>query len=415
MSNIIEVKELNKIYKLYDNKKDRLKEALNFFLKKKKYHKDFYALNNINLSVRKGEIVGLLGKNGAGKSTLLKVITGVLTQSSGTLDIEGKISALIELGAGFNPEYTGRENIYLYGTLMGYSKEEMNNKISDIIKFADIGDFIEQPVKVYSSGMFARLAFSCSINVNPDILIVDEILAVGDMRFQMKCITKMKEMMKKGVTILFVSHDINTIKRFCTRAVWLKDGKVELDGDINYVTDRYLDFLKFEEATQGMETQEEIEKNIEEINVRNIAEIKSFKMLSIDGIEKEKFRKYDVLKVEVTYEVYDEDIEDPVLGVAIKSIDNKYICGLNTLLDKKEIPWKKGENKYYLTYEMGVLVFGGMYYFDCALFESTATVPIQYISKVKEFMIESNYDGEGTFMIPHKWSEDSRLGNSLGD
>ena len=226
MSNIIEVKELNKIYKLYDNKKDRLKEALNFFLKKKKYHKDFYALNNINLSVRKGEIVGLLGKNGAGKSTLLKVITGVLTQSSGTLDIEGKISALIELGAGFNPEYTGRENIYLYGTLMGYSKEEMNNKISDIIKFADIGDFIEQPVKVYSSGMFARLAFSCSINVNPDILIVDEILAVGDMRFQMKCITKMKEMMKKGVTILFVSHDINTIKRFCTRAVWLKDGNV---------------------------------------------------------------------------------------------------------------------------------------------------------------------------------------------
>ena len=402
MENIIKITNLNKIYKLYNNKKDRLKEALDF-ISKKKYHKDFYALNNINLVVKKGEILGLLGKNGAGKSTLLKIITGVLTQSSGEIDIEGKISALIELGAGFNPDYTGRENIYLYGTLMGYSREEIDKKMMEIIKFADIGEFIEQPVKVYSSGMFARLAFSCSINVDPDILIVDEILAVGDMRFQMKCITKMKEMMEKGVTILFVSHDVNTIKRFCTRAIWMKNGQIELDGDINNVTDRYLDFLKFEEATQEYTSEEEIIKNTDEINRKNIAEIKSFKMLDSNNLEKDKFRKYEILNLEVIYEVFDESIKDPVLGIAIKSIDNKYICGLNTLLDKKEIPWKKGENTYYLTYYKGVLAFGGMYYFDCALFESTATVPIQYISKIKEFMIESNYDGEGTYMIPHNW------------
>ena len=199
----IKVSNLTKIYKLYDKPMDRLKESLHPL--KKNYHKDFYALNDVSFEVKKGETVGIIGKNGAGKSTLLKIITGVLTPTSGDVQVNGRIASLLELGAGFNPEYTGIENIYLQGTLMGFGHEEMAAKVDEILAFADIGDFIHQSVKMYSSGMFARLAFAVAINVDPDILIVDEALSVGDAAFQNKCIRKMEEIGDKGITILFVS------------------------------------------------------------------------------------------------------------------------------------------------------------------------------------------------------------------
>ena len=201
----IEINNVSKVYKLYDKPIDRLKETIS--LTKKSYHKDFYALNSINLKIKKGETVGIIGKNGAGKSTLLKIITGVLTPTSGDIKVYGRISSLLELGAGLNPEYTGMENIYLNGTVMGMTKEEVDERLQDVLDFADIGDFINQPVKTYSSGMYVRLAFSVAINVNPDILIVDEALAVGDARFQAKCYQKLEVLKDHGVTILFVSHD----------------------------------------------------------------------------------------------------------------------------------------------------------------------------------------------------------------
>lgn len=200
----ISVKHLTKVYKLYNQPIDRLKEALNPF--KKSYHKDFYALNDVSFEIKKGETVGIIGKNGAGKSTLLKIITGVLTPTSGSVQVNGKIASLLELGAGFNPDYTGLENIYFQGSLMGYTREEMESKVDDILTFADIGEFIHQPVKTYSSGMFARLAFSVAINVEPDILIVDEALSVGDMAFQAKCFNKFKEFQRLNKTILFVTN-----------------------------------------------------------------------------------------------------------------------------------------------------------------------------------------------------------------
>ena len=218
MENIsVKIENVSKIFKLYSSNKDRFKEALS--IKKKKYHRDFFALKDINLEIKKGEVLGFLGKNGAGKSTLLKIITGVLNPSEGNVKTIGKISALLELGAGFNMEYTGIENIYLNATLMGIEKKEIDAKIQDIIDFADIGDFINQPVRSYSSGMFARLAFSVAINVDPEILIVDEALSVGDMAFQEKSITKMKEIMKSGTTIIFVSHSLPSIRNFCERAI----------------------------------------------------------------------------------------------------------------------------------------------------------------------------------------------------
>ena len=238
MNTAIKVSHLTKIYKLYDKPIDRLKESLHPL--KKKYHKDFYALSDINFEIKKGETVGIIGKNGAGKSTLLKIITGVLTPSSGHVHVNGRIASLLELGAGFNPEYTGIENIYLQGTLMGYNHEEMEAKIDDILAFADIGDFIHQPVKMYSSGMFARLAFAVAINVDPDILIVDEVLSVGDMFFQAKALSRMKALINNSnTTVLFVSHDMGSVKALCENAMFINQGKMELYGEAGDVAERY--------------------------------------------------------------------------------------------------------------------------------------------------------------------------------
>lgn len=411
MSDIaIKIENLSKVYKLYDKPIDRMKESLS--LTKKKYSRDHYALNNISFDVKKGETIGILGTNGSGKSTLLKIITGVLTPSSGNVEVNGKISALLELGAGFNPEYTGIENIYLNGTMMGYSKEQMDEKVKPIIDFADIGEFVHQPVKTYSSGMFARLAFGVAINVEPEILIVDEALSVGDVRFQIKCMNKMKQMMEGGTTVLFVSHDINAIRRFCTKAVWLSNGIMQDIGEVNKVADKYLDFLKCSDSEKQFENIEEYrDEKIEEKELKpfvpgdNLAEIIDVKILNELNHEVNEIELDRYLKIQVTYDVYDENIVNPVLGIAIKSIDDDYVCGLNTLLDNVMIPWKYGRNKFQLDYNYGIRAVGGKYYFDVALFEETATVPIQYISKIKEITIVSPYVGEGRYIVPHVWRE----------
>lgn len=236
MDNVISVKDLSKVYRLYDKPIDRLKESLNIF--HKSYHKEYYALNNLSFDIKRGETVGIIGINGAGKSTLLKIITGVLTPTGGNIEVKGKISALLELGAGFNMEYTGIENIYLNGTMMGFSKEEVDKKLDDILDFADIGDFVNQPVKTYSSGMFVRLAFAVAINVEPDILVIDEALSVGDAFFQQKCYKKIKELAGKS-TVLIVSHDLNAMTKFCERIIVMSAGQKVFDGEPNEAIAKY--------------------------------------------------------------------------------------------------------------------------------------------------------------------------------
>lgn len=237
----IRVEHLTKIYPLYNSRKDRLKEALH--PRRKKYHHDFYALNDVSFEVKKGETVGIIGKNGSGKSTLLKILSGVLTPTSGSFYINGKVSSLLELGTGFNPELTGIENVYFYGTLLGFSRREIDDMLDDILSFADIGDFVYQPVKTYSSGMYVRLAFSVAVNVKPDILIVDEALAVGDIFFQQKCMIRMRKIMERGTTILFVSHDPATIQSLCQRGVLLDNGKVYMIGPAKEVSQEYFKML----------------------------------------------------------------------------------------------------------------------------------------------------------------------------
>jgi lipopolysaccharide transport system ATP-binding protein len=234
----INVEKLDKVYRLYDKPMDRLKEALN--PGKKKYHRDFYALSDVSFTVHKGETVGIIGKNGSGKSTLLKIITGILTPTSGEVTVNGRVAALLELGAGFNQEYTGVENVYLQGTLAGYSREEMESRLPAILEFADIGEFVHQPVKTYSSGMFVRLAFAVAINVDPDILIVDEALSVGDMNFQAKCMTAFMKLREKGMTVLFVSHDMGSIKSICSRAIYLDRGTIQAVGHGPKIAELYI-------------------------------------------------------------------------------------------------------------------------------------------------------------------------------
>lgn len=235
----IKIDHLVKSYKVYENVNDRIRESLS--IRKKSYHKDFFALNDVSFEVERGETVGIIGTNGAGKSTLLKIITGVLKATSGEVQVNGKVSALLELGAGFNQEYTGMENIYLNGMMMGYTREEMEKKVDSIVEFADIGDFITQPVKTYSSGMFARLAFAVAINVEPDILIVDEALSVGDIFFQNKCFKKFDDLREKGVTILFVSHDVASVRQMCSRVLWLDKGQEKIFDTAETVCDMYMD------------------------------------------------------------------------------------------------------------------------------------------------------------------------------
>lgn len=389
----IEVKNLSKVYHLYNRSSDRIRET--FSIKRKKYSRDHYALKKINISIGHGESVGIVGTNGSGKSTLLKLVTGVVAPTEGEIKTNGKIAALLELGAGFNPEYTGIENIYLNGIMMGYTKEEMKKRVPDIVEFADIGDFIEQPVKSYSSGMFARLAFAVSINVEPDILIVDEALSVGDTRFQVKCIDKMRELQKNGTTILFVTHAIEQIKRFCTRAIWIKDGELIEDGEASQVVDLYDNYMKY-----GDRKIEKVDNEAEFMLPDNSEFLAVIQKVSIN---KNMFKSFERLEVEVTYDVYDENMEDLQVGVAFYSLDRKiYVFGPNTNLDKFLVPQEQGRHVVkYIIPELDLI--SGDYTVDVGIFNSGGIVNLDYKNNCEKFSVANEYFSEGIFYLKHEW------------
>ena len=338
---IIICENIVKKYALYQKRVDRLLEALNS--RRKKYHTEFYALNGVSFSVRRGECVGIVGKNGSGKSTLLKILTGVLTPTEGSAYINGRVAALLELGAGFNPEYTGYENIYLNGSIMGYSREEIEKKIPEIVAFADIGEFIKQPVKIYSSGMFVRLAFAVAISVDPEVLIIDEALAVGDVFFQLKCYKKFEDFKRRGKTILFVSHDQSSIIKYCDRAILLNDGKVICDDTPKEVIDVYKQLLTNSEAEEpAHEEPHLIEK--ENLTWKNsyllnkntleygnkIAEIIDFGIFDTSNkITTVYFRNQEyVVKMKIRFH---QAIEDPIFAVTFKDLMGLEVAGTNTM------------------------------------------------------------------------------------
>lgn len=345
--NVIEIKNLVKQYKMYNRKQDRLIETI---FPKINRHTNFTAIDNLNLTIKKGEVLGILGKNGAGKSTLLKMITGVVIPTSGTLNINGKISSLLELGTAFNSELTGEENIYQHGQVMGLTKEEIEATKQDVIDFADIGDHLYQPVKTYSSGMFARLAFACAINVDPDILIVDEVLSVGDMAFQLKCFKKFEEFKSRGKTILFVTHNVSDVLKNCTRTIILENGKKTFDGNVKDGVELYKKIITgnnkknkeiIEEKTKSKIDKEEkdtwkshFNQNPNLIEYGNLdAEVIDYgifdtdrKFLTMIDNEKEV-----ILKSKIKF---NKQVDNPIFTMTIKNFNGVEVAGTNTMIEK---------------------------------------------------------------------------------
>lgn len=354
--NAIRVENVSKVYRIYDKPLDRLKEAIH--PQHKLYHKSFYALNDISFDVQKGETVGIIGTNGSGKSTILKIITGVLKQTEGSVSVKGNVSALLELGAGFDEDYTGIENIYMNGSILGFTREEMDVKKEEILKFADIGDFVYQPVKTYSSGMLVRLAFALAINVEPEILIIDEALAVGDAFFQAKCFHKLEEIKKSGTTILFVSHDIVSVKKMCSRVVWLDRGVLQDIGEANAVCERYMSAQIERNNEQNAkilsemtlnDSNEEIEKNnlkvsFPKININKseaITETGKAEILSF-YIKNKKGEITKLIKAENEYTFgivakFNEQLQQVLFGFELENLKGVRVFGINNFMENKVI------------------------------------------------------------------------------
>lgn len=346
--NVIEIKNLVKEYKMFNRKQDRLIETIFPAIKK---HTNFKAINDFNLTLKKGEVLGILGQNGAGKSTILKIITGVVAPTSGEIKVNGKISSLLELGTAFNMELTGVENIYQHGQVMGLTKKEIEDRKQEIIDFADIGEHLYQPVKTYSSGMFARLAFACAINVDPEVLIVDEVLSVGDLAFQLKCFKKFEQFKKAGKTILFVSHNITDIIRNCTRTIIIDKGNKIFDGEVKEGVEEYKKLIsKVGQTQKNTENKEQenikadINNEIEwkkNVNINeNMIEYGNGKADIIDfGIFNEKGNPISVIEndkeIVLKYKVkFNDEINDPIFTMTIKDFKGLDIIGSNSLYEK---------------------------------------------------------------------------------
>lgn len=342
----VSVEQVTKVYKLYDRNRDRMKEALG--LTRKKLHREHFALNGVDMKVYQGETVGIIGTNGSGKSTLLKIITGVLNPTGGRVTVNGRISALLELGAGFNMEYTGIENIYLNGTMMGFSNAEIEERMQGILEFADIGDFVNQPVKTYSSGMFVRLAFAVAINIDPEILIVDEALSVGDVFFQSKCYHKFEEFKKMGKTILFVSHDLSSIAKYCDRVVLIDKGVKLGEGSPRQMIDDYKRVLvgqyemneeKAEETVSAGENPELLEYGTKQ------AQITEYYITDDQGKRATAVIKGTEFHIHMRADFY-EDLPAPIFAFSFKNIKGTEITGTNTMFEKAFLePVKAGDTK----------------------------------------------------------------------
>jgi len=365
----IEIKNVGKIYRLYGKPSDRAKEALS--LKRKKYHNDFHALNDVNLVIRKGETVGILGRNGSGKSTLLKILTGVTAQTSGEVVVNGKVAALLELGAGFNMEMTGMENIYLNGTMQGIPRQAMDDLVPLIVEFADIGEFIDQPVKTYSSGMFVRLAFALAINVDPDILIVDEALSVGDIYFQAKCYRKFEEFKNVGKTILFVTHDMNSVLKYCDRAMVLDHGDKIGEGTAKEMVDLYKRTVAGSNgAKDGSVVAAKLSDGLwrDKIVVNTAAldygdgaiKITDFGTFDENGILSQSILKGNGFSIRMRLTVRSE-VADPIFAMTVKDVKGNELTGTNSKLEMKDPGPVRPGDEFVVEFRAPMLLQGGQY------------------------------------------------------
>jgi ABC-type polysaccharide/polyol phosphate transport system ATPase subunit len=423
----IRVENISKIYKLYNSPQDRLKESIHPF--HKRYSRDFYALNNVSLEVKKGETVGIIGRNGSGKSTLLKIITGVLTPTYGNVTVNGRISALLELGSGFNPELSGIDNVYFSGTLNGFSQKEMDEKIDDILAFADIGDFVYQPVKSYSSGMFVRLAFAVAINVQPDIFIVDEALSVGDAQFQKKCLNAFYKLRDSGCSILFVSHESYAVRNICQRALYLKNGEKVLFGASAEVVDKYIYELeqaespKSDNSPQKSEVAEEqnavvspskMQEAEDNINLKkcvsnsqNIGEVPDIiierpQLLNRDDKEICEVVTGQEIYLRFSYKIIGEINTKLSFVFNLYRHNGFYVCGTTTLMDGLE-PFEPKQTGTVTVCFPNVRLLSGHYKCRVAVNDDRGLGVYAEAAPVCEFKVIDNFEAVGLINLERSW------------
>ena len=418
---VINVKNVEKSFKIYSDKGHTLKERLLFFKQRNSYIKH-EVLKGVTLEIEKGEVIGLVGHNGCGKSTLLKLMTKIIYPDKGKIEINGKISSLLELGAGFHPDMTGRENIYTNASIFGLTKKEIDARLYDIIEFSELEEFIDSPVRTYSSGMYMRLAFSVAINVDADILLIDEILAVGDARFQAKCFNKMLELKKSGITIVIVSHDLGSIERLCNRAIWIENGKIKDEGIPHDIVAEYLDDImnkdknekikikpkdKVNEENRNKEESEE--KNIEEKeNKKNrnrtgnkAVEIIDIKLLNEKNEVSDTYNSEEKLKIQVKYKRNNNELKDSVFGFGIFRNDGLNCYGTNTFIDNFGKIKIQDEGIVEIEIEK-IQLLEGEYYIDLAFVDEYGT-PFDYIRKATKVITYSTVKDVGVYRINHKF------------
>lgn len=389
---VIEGRDLGKCYKLYARPLDRVREAL--LLGSSIYHQDFWALREVSFAVQPGESWGIIGENGAGKSTLLKLVAGVTRPSQGTLEVKGRVGALLELGTGFHQEYTGRENIYFSAAVMGLSRQETEALLPEIINFSGLGDFIDRPVKTYSTGMFMRLGFSVATSINPEVLITDEVLAVGDESFQKKCIRRMETFLAQGKTLLFCSHSMYHVRKLCQKALWLDHGRMRAVGDAAEVTNSYEDYIRELEARTQLNTETgEEQSTVEYSRLRRVC------LLNAAGQETTRFAMGDSVRLEIIAET--PDGLAPVIAVGLVRNDKTAIYGILSDIDKVQ-PQEIGDRQFRIVYELlDLSLLPGSYTFRAHVLDPLGLRLFDTVEK--DFAVRGDTRELGICRLRHRW------------
>ena len=362
---VIALRGVGKCYRLFDKPQHRLLQAV---FRGRQYHRNFWAVRGIDITMGRGETLGILGQNGSGKSTLLQIAAGTLTPTEGEVRVQGRVAALLELGSGFNPEFTGRENVFLNGSILGISRAEMEKRFDGIAAFADIGDFVDQPVKTYSSGMMVRLAFSVAISVDPDVLIVDEALSVGDAKFQARCVTRIRQMQESGVSILFVTHDMDACKRLCQRAYVLHKGEIVNHGPADEMTQWYLALLSAPEGTAAKDVKSApVAAAVEKLEERSLfrhgdgnAEIVSVELIDAGGLRVEHADIDDTCTLRITVR-FKTTLPTAIIGFSVRDRLGTDVIGTNTLQEHTEFPAVSPGDVVRVDFTMPLMIRPGAY------------------------------------------------------